>query len=106
LNLWWGVFVESVLPALNDETRYRMGTQLIQKEKKGPTFTEQQLTQFSQSSHGGEPHQGGAQSGAQGGIVIGSDQHKNLWEHGQIEYVGRDKFENIQAHLDSQLHQQ
>jgi len=37
------------------------------------------------------------------GVVIGSDQHKNLWEKGQIEYTGRDSFSNIQAHLDTQL---
>ena len=37
------------------------------------------------------------------GIVIGSDQHKNLWEKGQIEYTGRESFSNIQAHLDTQL---
>ena len=37
------------------------------------------------------------------GIVIGSDLHKNLFEHGQIEVQGRDSFSNIQAHLDEQL---
>jgi hypothetical protein len=36
-------------------------------------------------------------------IVIGSNQHQNLWEQGQIDYTGRDSFSNILAHLDSNL---
>jgi hypothetical protein len=38
-----------------------------------------------------------------GGVVVGSNQHQNLWESGNVEYQGRDSFSNIQAHLDSQL---
>lgn len=78
-----------------------MNTQLIQKEANTSTFTQQQLGHaggHDAGHHGGES--GGASSG---GIVIGSDQHKNLFEHGQIEYQGRDSFSNIQAHLDSKL---
>lgn len=78
-----------------------MNVQLIQKDRT-PTFTQQQLAEY-ESSHYGEHYHQGDSGASSGGIVIGSDQHKNLWEHGQIEYVGRDSFSNIQAHLDSQL---
>lgn len=37
------------------------------------------------------------------GLVIGSDQHKDLWERGEIEYTGRDSMSNILAHLDTQI---
>jgi glycogenin glucosyltransferase len=100
LNCWWHTFVDNVLAGLNNETRFRLSTQLIQKEDK-PTFTQQQMSQYGQASH--DAPQSSHQQASGGGIVIGSDQHKNLWEHGQIEYSGRDSFDNIQAHLDSQL---
>lgn len=45
----------------------------------------------------------GSTSSGSGGIEIGSDQHKVLFEHGQIEVQGRDSFSKIQAHLDSQI---
>ena len=79
-----------------------MGSQLIQKESSPATFTQQQLGQW-QQTHGGEQAPAESCSASGGGIVIGSDQHKNLFEHGQIEYHGRDSFSNIQAHLDSKL---
>lgn len=101
LNLWWHLFVSDVLPSLNNETRYKLSTQLIQKEGSATTFTQQQLGQW--SGQGGEHHGGDSGAASSGGIVIGSDLHKNLFEHGQIEYQGRDSFSNIQAHLDSQL---
>lgn len=99
LNSWWSVFVDHVLPGLNNETRYRLSTQLIQKEVH--TGLGDHSAQYGQTGHHAvEGHSGEHSSG---GVVIGSDQHKNLWEHGQIEYTGRDSFSNIQAHLDSQL---
>jgi len=36
-------------------------------------------------------------------VQIGSDEHKDLWQSGNIEYTGRDSFSNIQAHLDANL---
>lgn len=79
-----------------------MSTQLIQKDPNAITFTQLQL---GSQSHQGEIHHNSGNSGASGsgGIVIGSDLHKNLFEHGQIEVQGRDSFSNIQAHLDEQI---
>jgi hypothetical protein len=56
------------------------------------------------SSYGGQASsQGGNGGSSSGGVVVGSVQHQNLWEQGQIDYTGRDSFHNIQAHLDAQL---
>lgn len=102
LNQWWTLFVSDVLPSLNNETRFKLSTQLIQKDPNSITFTQLQLGSQGQQ---GEIHHHSGNSGASGsgGIVIGSDLHKNLFEHGQIEVQGRDSFSNIQAHLDEQI---
>ena len=36
-------------------------------------------------------------------VVLGSNQHQSLWEHGQIDYTGRDSFANILSYLNSNL---
>lgn len=60
--------------------------------------------QSSESSQGGNHHNAHSNNSHQvDTVVIGSEQHENLWKTGKIEYTGRDSFSNIQAHLDSQL---
>jgi len=79
--------------------RGRLNTQLIQRVREeqtqqgqyhsSQTWVPGQSQQYSHSGHSD--------------VVIGSNQHQNLWESGKIEYTGRDSFSNIQAHLDAQL---
>lgn len=107
LNDWWKVFSDSVYPALSEEFKNKMKTQYIQTQNTTQQVSQQapqqriesskheinfqQVFDNNSSNHGVAP------------VVIGSNQHLNLWEHGQIDYTGRDSFSNIQAHLDAQL---
>jgi glycogenin len=103
LNIWWSQFVRSVLDRLDTETRNRISTQLVQKahdSQSAGSGSNQQWNQANSSQGGQSSHATGSVSG---GVVVGSNQHQNLWESGNVEYQGRDSFSNIQAHLDSQL---
>jgi len=101
INSWWKVFSERVFPNLPEEFKSRMNTQYIQApktstevptvHKSGSEITFSQVFQDTNNNAPQEP------------LVIGSSEHKNLWEQGQIDYTGRDSFSNIQAHLDAQL---
>lgn len=100
LNQWWALFVEAVLPRLSEETRNRVRLQLVGLEtqnRQDASSTQQPIGNFP------EAHSHYTASAPASGVEIGSDQHQNLWERGQIEYTGRDSFSNIQAHLDAQL---
>jgi len=107
VNQWWGVFAQSVLPRLNNETKSRMSVQLVSRTP----LPQQQSQEVQQEAQGYHQEQAQTQQQPQvyatgnvvGGVEIGSDVHKQKWEHGQIEYTGRDAFANIQAHLDAQL---
>jgi hypothetical protein len=84
---------------LSNFKRVRLSTQLIQRMVE----VQPQQGQYHSSeswSHGQSQQHGHS---GQSDIVIGSNQHQNLWESGKIEYTGRDSFSNIQAHLDAQL---
>lgn len=99
LNVWWHLFAAHVLPSLNNETRYRMSSQLISRQPQSQQVEQgwnQPVSHFTQQSNGQQQNQ-------DQGLQIGSAQHQSLWEQGHIEYTGRDSFSNIQAHLDSQL---
>lgn len=79
--------------------RGRLNTQLIQRVREeqaqhGQYHSTENWSQEQSQQYG---HSG------QSDVVIGSNQHQNLWESGKIEYTGRDSFSNIQAHLDAQL---
>jgi len=105
LNSWWSIFAQTVLPSLNDETRTRLGSQLISQPKPSGSSQETQAQNWHQQSNE-QPQSTPAHyptGSVAGGVVVGSDHHQHLWEKGQIEYTGRDSFSNIQAHLDSQL---
>lgn len=104
LNNWWSMFSNQCLPTLDEQTR-RMYLNL----KKSCHYVEPTVSYHSTSHnqhHGNSQestlnHAGGhAQND---GVVIGSEQHQDLWKSGKIDYTGRDSFSNIQAHLDSQL---
>lgn len=128
LTQWWSLFVERVLNDLPSQTKTLVNSQIISssggREGNGAQSSSQQgggggggSTGFHQQSGstttttttqnqqgGGDDHrQGGQHQQQDSGVVVGSNQHQNLWESGSIEYQGRDSFENIQAHLDSQL---
>jgi len=107
LNKWWSLFENTILPGLNQETKNRLNSQLIGKPQPATTQHATQSSGYHHEWHPQDQGNGHAQTANQGqssgGIQIGSDDHKNLWERGQIEYTGRDSFSNIQAHLDSQL---
>ncbi|CAF0980543.1 unnamed protein product [Brachionus calyciflorus] len=105
INQWWRVFTQWVLPHLNNETKNRMRVQLVSRTP----LVEQQQSQLVQQQeqqgfHQEQPQEQVYATGkVVGGVEIGSDVHKQKWEHGQIEYTGRDAFANIQAHLDAQI---
>ena len=80
--------------------RNRLGVQIIVKAGQQTYQQNWHQTSPAQPQQSGDQ---GAPSTSSGGVVIGSNQHQNLWEQGQIEYTGRDSFSNIQAHIDSQL---
>lgn len=105
LNAWWSTFIQHVYPFLGDETKQRLSAQIIKKQdqqfNQGQHAQEWSNTNTNQQTASSPVYQTGAVSS--GGVIVGSNQHQNLWEHGQIEYTGRDSFSNIQAHLDAQL---
>jgi len=120
LTQWWSVFTSSVLTRLDDETRTRINQQIIRTNQSNQhhpqqfhhqqqSFAPQSSVESSNTNVEQQQQQQQASnvyatgSVTHDGVVIGSDQHKNLWEKGQIEYTGRDSFSNIQAHLDTQL---
>ena len=102
LNVWWHLFAAHVLPGLNNETRFRMGTQLVSKQVQSQQ-PEQRWNQTVQSGGENYQHQQGSSGQSSGGVEVGSAHHQSLWEQGHIDYTGRDSFSNIQAHLDSQI---
>jgi len=102
LNRWWSTFVANVLPRIDEETRNRLSVQLIRSSNQSSTGSQWQGANASSGNWQGSSQGSGAPSGGSG-VVIGSDQHQNLWEQGKIEYTGRDSFSNIKAHLDAQL---
>jgi glycogenin glucosyltransferase len=114
LSIWWRLFVEAVLPKLNESVLAKMSTQLMRtshadshqyQQGFGQQQTSHDQNQACQSHQGHDQHHGssGRSGSGTGGVELGSGQHQDLWESGQIEYTGRDSFSNIQAHLDSQL---
>lgn len=119
LGGWWSLFVERVLNDLPSTTKSLVSGQIVSSSSGGQSGQVQQAgasgahsashTSFhgqGSSGHGDHgSHGSGSGQGKSGdsGVVVGSNQHQNLWESGAIEYQGRDSFQNIQAHLDSQL---
>lgn len=105
LNVWWRQFVQHVLDKLNPETRNRINTQLVQKSDQSQSQSQNQSQQWNQLNQLGKGDQQSYATGSvsSGGIVVGSNQHQNLFEAGNVEYQGRDSFSNIQAHLDTQI---
>ena len=79
-----------------------MSSQLISKQSASQQYTEQRWNEPAAQS-GNVGQNVGHQGQVSGGVVVGSTQHQTMWEHGQIDYTGRDSFSNIQAHLDAQL---
>lgn len=102
INGWWKVFAESVLPALNQDTLDRMSVQLVSR-KPVVGKQEQMVEVVEQQQVYHEPEKQVITGKVIGGVEVGSEQHQQKWQHGQIEYTGRDAFSNIQAHLDAQL---
>jgi glycogenin glucosyltransferase len=100
LNKWWIVFSQKVFNSLPDDVKARIGGQLVNNSGTIEGNVQKGAQGSGEWSGHGQSHCG---HGGAPGVVIGSDQHQNLWETGQIEYTGRDSFSNIQAHLDSQL---
>jgi len=105
-NRWWATFVHHVLPNLSGEIKDRVCSQLV---RSGESSSSSSSTAAASSTGGfcaggffEAPHYVTG-SVSSGGVVVGSDQHQSLWERGQIEYKGRDSFENIQAHLDAKI---
>ena len=80
-----------------------MSTQLIHSSSSNVQGNNQtyQTQQFHATSESYTPQH--SEHSGDGGVVVGSNLHQNMWESGQIEYTGRDSFSNIQAHLDAQL---
>jgi len=102
---WWSIFTKFVLSHLDAET-LRINLRIIQT-----VFNTQSAQPVCQSYHEVKHQQASKEvssttSVSSDGIVIGSEEHKNLWQTGKIEYTGRDSFSNIQAHLDAKLNQQ
>lgn len=97
---WWTLFMKFIYPKLDEEIKNRLGVQIVVKAGQQTYQQNWHQTSPDQPQQSGEQ---GAPSSSSGGVVIGSNQHQNLWEQGQIEYTGRDSFSNIQAHIDSQL---
>lgn len=101
INEWWKVFAESVLPALNRDTLDRMSVQLVSRKPVVQELERPVEVAEQQAYHEPEPQV--VTGKVIGGVEVGSEQHQQKWQHGQIEYTGRDAFSNIQAHLDAQL---
>lgn len=105
LNMWWSIFVKNVFPNLDNEIKQRVNSQLIKKEVPNTSNPAPFVASYGASSSTTYPHGSGSEASGthHGGVEIGSEKHQTMWEHGQIEYKGRDSFDNIQAHLDSQI---
>lgn len=103
INQWWKVFADRVLPGLNQETLSRMSVQLVSRKP----LVAQPERQVSEPAAPQVYHEQAAPAvltgQVVGGVEVGSELHQQKWQHGQIEYTGRDAFSNIQAHLDAQL---
>jgi hypothetical protein len=82
-----------------------MNAQLIQETKESTSSDDGSYHGWNQPQSSGHQENVQYKTGevSSGGVVVGSDQHQTLWESGNIEYKGRDSFDNIKAHLDSQL---
>lgn len=105
LNRWWSVFAHQCLSSIDSQTQ-STHLKLIRSTRNttasAPGYHSTVGDQQCHDSHWQSQATGQSQ-GHQDSVVIGSDQHKDLWQSGKIEYTGRDSFSNIQAHLDSQL---
>jgi len=108
LSKWWSTFVQFVLPRLDSLTRDKINVQLVRSGSSSGSFLARDgsyhavgSAQAEQGHH--HQHQYATGSVSSGGVIVGSEQHQTLWEQGKIEYTGRDSFNNIQAHLDSQI---
>ncbi|RNA33902.1 Glycogenin [Brachionus plicatilis] len=105
INQWWKVFVDNVLPGLNEETVSRMSVQLVSRKPVSVSVPvqQEQVVEAAQPQAYHEPAPSAPTGKVVGGVEVGSEVHQQKWQHGQIEYTGRDAFSNIQAHLDAQL---
>jgi glycogenin glucosyltransferase len=96
LNMWWAIFADSVYESLPEDIKTRIGGQLV-NGKGGNKLgdVKSQLTMQNIPPQYNQPQPTG--------VFVGSEQHQNMWERGQIDYTGLDSFQNIQAHLDAKL---
>lgn len=106
LAQWWSIFSTQLLSTLDDHTR-NVHLRLKQLPRSFPSNVYQPSTSDNNQNQyhgtGAYPEQQQQQSAP--GIQIGSEEHKNLWQRGQVDYTGRDSFSNIQAHLDYKLNE-
>lgn len=107
LNLWWSVFASQCLPALDSDTKnmhLRLKQSHVVQDHGHQHEGHQHHHERLQHQHHYEEYQHQHSTGSSNqGVEIGSEQHKNLVQSGNVDYTGRDAFSNIQAHLDSKL---
>jgi glycogenin glucosyltransferase len=104
LNQWWSVFANQLLSSLDDHTRtvhlrLRQSPTRIESASSNQSAGHSDSYAPTQMSHQHHHHH----TPASDGVVIGSEQHQNLFQSGQVDYTGRDSFSNIQAFMDSKL---
>lgn len=83
VELWWRLFVETIVPLMNPETLLTACDTVWPK---------------SQSPKKGVPEAAQGVSGLQ--QQVGGQDHQAEWERGNIEYLGRDAWDNIQKQLE------
>ncbi|XP_025078849.1 glycogenin-1-like isoform X4 [Pomacea canaliculata] len=82
LQYWWDIFIESVHPHLDP---------LVQKEEGGLVG---ELAQMKIVAGTGD---------VPSATLLGNRERRLAWERGQADYLGSDRFENIQKKLDQKL---
>ncbi|XP_064615643.1 glycogenin-1-like isoform X2 [Liolophura sinensis] len=91
LQLWWTIFMEDIQATLDPQLLTLFG--LMNQTDSGAVITGGMGTlQISSAAGGGAS------------VELNDWERKLAWEKGQIDYLGRDSFANIQRKLDATIH--
>ncbi|KAG8431458.1 hypothetical protein GDO86_018654 [Hymenochirus boettgeri] len=82
LNLWWDLYTTRIIPLLTEEGVVKESTALQVEEIKEAVL---------QMSVSNSPQS------------VSSEERKERWEQGQVDYMGEDSYDNIKKKLDSYL---
>jgi len=96
LKLWWRIYREQIEPMVRDV--------LTNDQTQATSYGVLSLPHvISRESLGSDVSQSQQRAGPSGVAVSDDPSPPDAWDYGQVDYTGRDRFENIQKHLDSMM---